>query len=204
MIPGIPRPPPEGAKGAVQGHRGGTELRQGLTASAPRPAAAQCLPSGLPSLGLALGGPSRSNCGRLVSGGSGRVNPRGLLTRAWSRAERLGAQGVRGRDTEIHRLRTRPRKGGEGSPGRAAGLAPTAAVRTASLPAVPSGDQTALLQRAGEGTGAGMRGMRGLGAGLWNAAAGPTFASRRLGDPPRARKRGREQRRASGDAAASD
>lgn len=62
------------------------------------------------------------------------MNPRGLLTRAWSRPERLGGQGVRGRDTEIHRLRTRPRKGGEGSPGRAAGLAPTAAVRTASLP----------------------------------------------------------------------
>lgn len=115
--------------------------------------------------------------------GSKHMNPRGLLTRAWGRAERLGS-GVRGRDTEIHRLGTRPGKGGEGSPGQAAGLAPMAAVRTTSL---PRGSLRGPNRTPAEGRGGDRRGDAGdagLGAGLWNAAADPTFASRRLRESP--------------------
>lgn len=73
MILGILKPWPGRGKGRCPGSPGKDGAETGPDClrpeALPRWAAAQCLPFGLPSPGLALRGPSRGNSGRLVSGG---------------------------------------------------------------------------------------------------------------------------------------
>ncbi|XP_016010605.2 class E basic helix-loop-helix protein 22-like [Rousettus aegyptiacus] len=80
MILGILKPWPGRGKGRCPGSPGKDGAETGPDClrpeALPRWAAAQCLPFGLPSPGLALRGPSRGNSGRLAPGVAAVTRPR--------------------------------------------------------------------------------------------------------------------------------